>query len=56
MSISFRISLFSFCLDDLSIGESSVLKSPTISVRGSLFDLSTNSVSFMNVGALGFGE
>ena len=28
------ISLFTFCKDDLSIGESGVLKSPTITVEG----------------------
>lgn len=38
--IGFIISLFSFCLNDLSIGESGVLESPTIYVWGSMCDLS----------------
>lgn len=31
-SIGCTISLFSFCMDDLSIGEIGVLKTPTVSV------------------------
>ena len=31
-SVSFTVSLFTFCFHDLSIGESGVLKSPTIIV------------------------
>ena len=49
MPISFIISLFSFCLDDMSIGESRVLKSPTINVWGSICDLSFSNVSLTNV-------
>ena len=53
-SDSFLISLLSFCLTDLSIGESEVLKSPTISVWGLMCDLSFSNVSFTYVGALVF--
>ena len=42
-SVSFNVSLFSFCFHDLSIDKSRVLKSPTIIVWGA------------NVGALTFG-
>jgi hypothetical protein len=49
MSCSFIISLFSFSLDDLSIGENAVLKSPTIDVWGWVYHLSLSNVSFMNV-------
>jgi hypothetical protein len=31
-SVSFKVSLFSFCFQDLTIDESGVLKSPTIIV------------------------
>ena len=40
------ISLLSFCLIDLSIGERGVLKSPTISVCGLMTALSSKSFSF----------
>ena len=49
------MSLFSFCFNDLSIGESRLLKCPTIIGSGSMCVLSFNKVSFMNVGALAFG-
>ena len=49
------ISLLSFCLVDLSIVESWVLKSPTISVWGLMCDLIFNNVSFTYVDALVFG-
>ena len=49
------MSLFSFCFNDLSIGESGVLKSPTIIVWGSMYVLSFSKVSFMNVSVLGLG-
>jgi hypothetical protein len=49
------VSLFSFCFNDLSIGESGVLKSPTIIALGSMCALSFSKVSFMNLGALAFG-
>jgi hypothetical protein len=49
------VSLFSFCFNYLSIGESGLLKSLTIIVRGSMCILSFSKVSFMNLGALAFG-
>jgi len=53
MSVSFLISLFSFCLDELfSIVENGVLKSPTTILWVFMYDLSFNNVSFTNVGAL----
>ena len=48
-SVSSRISLFSFSLDDLSFDESEVIKPPTVSVWGSTCDLSFSSISFMNL-------
>jgi hypothetical protein len=48
-------SLFSFCFNDLSIGENGVLKSPTIIVWVSMCVLNFSKVSFMNVGELSFG-
>ena len=54
MSVSSIISVFSFCLDDLSISKSGVLKSPTINVWSPMCDLSFRNVSFTNVGALPF--
>ena len=39
-SISFIVSLFSFCFPDWSIEESAVLKSPTIIVLGEMCALS----------------
>ena len=54
-SVSSLISLLSFCLVDLSIGESGVLKSPTISVWGLMCNLSFSNVSFTYVDALVFG-
>ena len=55
MSASFVIFLFSFYLDILSLGESGVLKSPTINVWDLIYDLSLSNVSFTNVGAFVFG-
>lgn len=49
MSVSAIISLFSFCLAALSIGESEVLKSPIANVWGLMCDFSFNNVSFMNM-------
>jgi hypothetical protein len=43
-SVSFVISLFSFCLDNLSIGESGVLKSTITNVWGSMCDLILSNV------------
>ena len=58
--ISVRISvplfpLLRFCLADLPIGESKVLKSPTISVWNLMCALSFCNVSVTNVGVLVFG-
>jgi hypothetical protein len=53
-SFSFIVSLFSFCFNDPSIGESGVLKSPIIIVWVSISVLSFSKV-FMSVGALVFG-
>jgi hypothetical protein len=50
------VSLFSFCFNDLSTGESRVLKSPTILVWGSMCVFSFSKVPFMNLGALAFGQ
>ena len=52
--MSICLCLVSF-FQDLSIGESGVLKSPTIIVWGSMYVLRFSNVSFMNVGALAFG-
>jgi hypothetical protein len=54
MLVSFIISLFSFHPNDLLIGESGVLKLPTL-MWGSMCHLSFSNVSFRNVGALAFG-
>ena len=53
-SLSFTVSLFSFCFNDLSICESGVLKSPTIIVWDSMCVMSFGKVSFMNVSVLVF--
>ena len=54
-SVSSLVSLLSFCLFDQSIGESGVLKSPTISVWGLIHDLSFSNISFTYAGALALG-
>ena len=54
-SVSSLIYLLSFCLVDQSIEESGVLKSPTISVWGFMYNLSFSSASFTYVGALVLG-
>jgi hypothetical protein len=43
-----------FFLDDLSVDESGVLKSPTINVCGSKCNFSYSNASFTNVGTLVF--
>ena len=43
-SVSFTVSLFSFCFHDLSIAEGGVLKSPTITVWGAMCALSFSKV------------
>ena len=54
-SLSFIVSLFSFYFN-VSIGESGVLKSPTIIVWDSMCVLSFSKVSFMNVVPLHLGH
>ena len=54
-SVSSVISLLSFCLVDLSIVESGVLKSPAFSVWGLMCNISFSNVSFIYVCALVFG-
>jgi hypothetical protein len=51
-SVSFTVSLFSFCLHDMCIDESGVLKYPTITVCSAMCGLSFSKVSLMNVGTL----
>ena len=53
--VSSLISLLSFCLVDLSICESGVVKSPNISVWGLMCNLSSRNVSFTYVGVLALG-
>ena len=55
MSVNSVISLFSFCLDYLSIGDTGVLKYPTINVWYLVCDLSFSNISFISVDALSFG-
>ena len=55
MSISFTVSLFSFCFHDLLIDKSGILKFPTIIVCSAMCALSFNKVSLMKVDALAFG-
>jgi hypothetical protein len=49
---SFRISLLIFCLDDLSIGYTGVLKSPTTTVLESVYVFSSFRVYLMKLGSL----
>ena len=51
-SVSFTVTLLSFCFHDLSIAENGVLKSPTIIVWGAICALTFSKVSFMNVDSL----
>ena len=53
-TVNSLISVLSFCVVNVSIGENGVLKSPTISVWGLMCDLSFSNVSFTYVGALVF--
>ena len=55
ISVSFTVSLLSFCFHDQSIGESVKVKSSTIIVCGTIYALSFSKRSSMNVGALEFG-
>ena len=54
-SVSSLISLLSLCMADLSIGGSGVLKPPTNSVKGLMWDLNFSNISFTNVVALVLG-
>jgi hypothetical protein len=50
-----RISLLIFCLDDLSIDENGVLKSPTTTVLESIYAFRSFKVCLMKLGALTLG-
>ena len=54
-SVSFTVSLFSFCANDQSTGESGVLNFSTVIVCASVYALGFSKVCFMNVGALACG-
>jgi hypothetical protein len=54
MSVSFVISLLSFFLDDLSVGDSGLLKSPINNVCGSMCNLNFSNAYFTSVSALVF--
>jgi hypothetical protein len=53
-SVSFMVSLYSFCFHDPSIDECGVLKSPTIFVSSAICALKFSNVSFINAGTLAF--
>jgi hypothetical protein len=55
VSFSFQISLVFFCLDDLSIVDRGVLKSPTTTVFGSICCFKSFSVCLMKLGILTLG-
>jgi hypothetical protein len=55
VSFSSRISLFIFCLDDLSLGDRGLLKSPTNTVLESICAFKSFSVCLMKLGALTLG-
>jgi hypothetical protein len=50
-----RISLWSFCLDDLSIDDNGVLKSPTTPVLELIYAFRSFKVCLMKLGALTLG-
>jgi hypothetical protein len=52
VSFSSRIPWLIFCLDDLSIGDRGVLKSPTTTVLGSLYGCKSFSICLMKLSAL----
>lgn len=56
MAFNSKVSLFNFCLDNLFIGESIVLKSSTISLLELICDFRPISVSFMKLGVPLFGS
>jgi hypothetical protein len=49
--VSFIFSFLFFGLDDLSIGENGVLKSPTVIVLGSTYPFMSSNICFMKLGA-----
>jgi hypothetical protein len=55
VSFSSRISLLLFCLDDLSIGDREVLKSPTTTVLKSICAIKSFSVCLIKLGTLTLG-
>jgi hypothetical protein len=55
VSFSSWVSLLIFCLDDQSIGDRGVLKSPTTTVLGSMCAFTSISVCLMKLGALTLG-
>jgi hypothetical protein len=55
VSFSSRISLLNFCLDDLSIGDKGVLRSPTITVLESIYIFRSFRICLMKLGALTLG-
>ena len=55
ISLSSRISLFSFCLYDLCIDENEILNSPNLSLRVSICDSNCGGASFTHVGDPVFG-
>jgi hypothetical protein len=55
VSVNSSISLLSFHLDDQSIGDRGVLKSPTTTVLGTICDFKFFSVCLMKLGALTLG-
>jgi hypothetical protein len=52
VSFSSRMSLLIFCLDNLSVGDRGVLKSPTTTVLESICDFKFFNVYLMKLGAL----
>ena len=56
MSVNTIISLFRFCLDDLSVSNGGVLNCPKINVWGLMCGLSFSNISFTNMGTLVFGN
>jgi hypothetical protein len=54
-TFSSRISLLIFCVDDLSIGDRGVLKSPTTTILESIYAFKSFSVCLMKLGALTLG-
>ena len=55
MSFNSSVSIFSFCPDDLSIGESRVLKFPTITMLGLICGFTYRSICSRKLGAPVFG-